>query len=174
MNIKNTVVIHPSGDDSTQFLRLVYGRWPARALEVEDSALTEFLGNYRVVAMGHGFQCGLFDASYKCILSDEHASALKKGVENVFIWCYASDFMRAHDLKGFATGMFISEVREADFFGVPASEDEINASNDLFASIVGDCLHFPSATIYERVLRDYVIPGNKVVEYNRARMYLSA
>jgi hypothetical protein len=172
--LANAVVIHTRGDDTTYFLRPIYERWPAVAVDAEDNALAEYLSKYRVIAMGHGGSDGLFDAGYQCILHAGHVEALRHKSDNVFIWCYASEFMRSNQLRGFATGMFISETREAAIFGIEASEDEIKNSNELFASILGDCLHLSSAAIYSRVLGEYSISGNKIVEYNRERMYFAA
>jgi hypothetical protein len=36
----------------------------------------------------------------------------------VFIWCNADQFMKRHQLRGFYSGMFISEVQEALMYGI--------------------------------------------------------
>ena len=43
---------------------------------------------------------------------------LKKKDNSVFIWCNADQFVNRYNLKGFYTGMFISEVMEAVFCGL--------------------------------------------------------
>jgi hypothetical protein len=57
--------------------------------------------NYGNTLFGSGF----------CVSSD-NVEALK-GVDNIYIWCHANKFFDEHNLTGFATGMFISEVGDA-------------------------------------------------------------
>ena len=59
---------------------------------------------------------------------------------NIFIWCYASDFVTKHKLKGYCSGMFISAELEALYHHVEATEEQIYLSNDIFAAALGEAL----------------------------------
>ena len=47
----------------------------------------------------------------------------------VGIWCHAYEFARAEGLHGLFSGMIISEVKEAEEYGIIASRQEILQSN---------------------------------------------
>lgn len=47
----------------------------------------------------------------------------------VDIWCHADEFARAEGLHGLFSGMIISEVKEAEEYGIIASRQEILQSN---------------------------------------------
>ena len=67
----------------------------------------------RIVMMGHGYPHGLF---YSYI--DSKLVYLLKEKECVCIWCNSDQFVNRYKFTGFFTGMFISEVREANFFNI--------------------------------------------------------
>jgi hypothetical protein len=134
--------------------------------------LKKYLKRCRVVAMGHGSPGGLYDADYRNVLHAEHADALSFGVDNIYVWCYASAFLDQHHLKGFATGMFISELEEAWYMGVKTNAEEVEASNTKFVSILRRCLHLPAREVYEAMMNKYKIKDNAVVDYNRDRLVI--
>ena len=79
-----------------------------------------------VLLLGHGSPRGLFDMRYGLVITDADAALLKGRPNLVGIWCYASDYAFAHKLKGFFSGMFISEEPEAWVNGVDAEGEEID------------------------------------------------
>ena len=79
-----------------------------------------------VLLLGHGCPYGLYDLRYGLILDDGDAELLKNRPNLIGIWCYASSYAAKHDLKGFFSGMFISEGVEAGYMGVDATEAEAN------------------------------------------------
>lgn len=113
---------------------------------------------------------GLFGFDH-LLIDESHAELLTHESNNIYIWCNADCYVREHGLKGFATGMFISEPTEAQIFGVPFGLGDITGSNTLFAQIVGNCLDRPSLEIYQTVLKDYFLERNHVCEFNRQRMF---
>ena len=124
----------------------------------------------RVICLGHGLPQGLLGHNCRLIIDDNDAELFRQQTDNIYIWCNADCYVRKHDLKGFATGMFISEPTEAYIFGVEATQEEIEKSNDLFAEIVGASLEMRSKEILEKVLDEYQIADNDVVAFNRNRM----
>ena len=93
-----------------------------------------------VLLLGHGCPYGLYDLRYGLVLTDADAELLKDRPNLVGIWCYASDYASRHGLKGFFSGMFISEEPEAWVNGVDAKAGEIDGKAWDFAGRFGDML----------------------------------
>ena len=121
--------------------------------------------------MGHGLPQGLLGHG-SLVIDEQEVEIFRNQHENIYIWCNADCFLRQYDLKGFCTGMFISEPMEAYIFNVDATERQIEESNNLFADIIGDSLQLPCREIKNRVMELYRIEGNKAVEYNRENMFI--
>jgi hypothetical protein len=88
--------------------------------------------------------------------------------ECVCIWCNADKFVERYKLKGFYTGMFISEVEEAKYFKIDTSQEAVDYSNDLFANLVNryidtDNLHAEVKSLY--------IGECPVIRFNNDRLY---
>ena len=118
-----TLIIHPQ-DPSTTFLNDIYTNIPNKTVvqgRFSKLDVKKMLTKHdRIMMMGHGSQRGLFSISqfkntYGYIIDDEMISLLSKNLNNIFIWCYASQFLMDESVHGFATGMFISEVSCIDF-----------------------------------------------------------
>ena len=70
------------------------------------------------------------DEHDKIIVGHPHSFHLRKhGGNMVGIWCHAYEFARAEGLHGLFSGMIISEVKEAEEYGIIASQQEILQSN---------------------------------------------
>ena len=104
---------------------------PTRA-EV-DAILTE-RPTETLLCFGHGTPRGLFSHDFSGMLIDAESVPLLVNREMIGIWCYASNFGIAHNLRGFFTYMFISNQQECAFnrCGWYANE-VIFAENRLFA-----------------------------------------
>ena len=85
---------------------------PSRA-EV-DAILTE-RPTETLLCFGHGSPTGLFSQDFSGMLIDAESVPLLVNREMIGIWCYASDFGIAHNLRGFFTYMFISNQQECVF-----------------------------------------------------------
>lgn len=85
---------------------------PSRA-EV-DAILTE-RPTETLLCFGHGSPIGLFSHDFSGMLIDAESVPLLVNREMIGIWCYASDFGIAHNLRGFFTYMFISNQQECVF-----------------------------------------------------------
>ncbi len=124
-----------------------------------------------ILLLGHGCPYGLYDLRYGLVLNDCDAELLKDRPNLVGIWCYASSYAEAHGLKGFFSGMFISEGREADYVGVNATEAEANAHAWDFAKRLGDMLRqgLPLADVAGELMDPKHIT-NDLTRYNYTRL----
>ncbi len=101
---------------------------------------------------------------------------LEKKDNNVFIWCNADMFVDRYDLRGFYSGMFISEVGEANYCGLPGmGQDIVDESNYGFCNILSECINETNDVIYEKVKNQYglIAESNPVALYNNNRLYLN-
>jgi hypothetical protein len=101
---------------------------------------------------------------------------LSKKDNSIFIWCNADQFVNFHKLKGFFSGMFISEVGEAYYCGLPGTkQDEVNESNFGFCNLLSECINEPQEVMYHTIKTNYgkIAEENSVALYNHNRLYLS-
>jgi len=136
------LVIHPK-DKTTAFLSKLYeGMDNVRLINEYESrsvinkAIRDAAGD-RIMILGHGCPRGLFwreDDSKpefdKIIVGHQHAYNLREHGANIFMLsCYANEFAEKERIKGFYTGMIISELQEANDNGVETTKEEIEAEN---------------------------------------------
>ncbi len=191
-----TLVIHPD-DRSTDFLKPIYANLTDATIVtggVTKKDVAEMIKTHdRIMMMGHGSPSGLFsvgkfissnpsnlfngmDYGNGYIIDDTMVSLLNEKENNVFIWCNADKFVTKHDLKGFYSGMFISEVSEANYCGLPGTPQEtVDTSNHYFAQLLGEVINDPLKDAYFHVLDNYglLAEGNPVALYNYNRLYLN-
>jgi hypothetical protein len=181
-----TLVIHPK-DRTTDFLKPIYENIPNATVLTEGlkSDVIKLIKEHdRIMMMGHGSPWGLFgvgrfrEGSYysSFIIDNDTVHALIPKKQNVFIWCNADKFVNRHALKGFYSGMFISEVGEATYCGLPdTSQSIVDESNNQFATIVGNLIDKPLYEAYKDIKQQYKVlaEGNPVAQYNYERLYLN-
>ena len=181
-----TLVIHPN-DKSTWFLDVVYKNIEDLTLvtgNVSRSEVKSMIREHdRVMMMGHGSPGGLFSVgqfpSQKnngYIIDTEMVEPLKEKDNSIFIWCNADQFVEKHDLKGFYTGMFISEVGEAMYCGLPKTrQPEVDQSNYSFVEIMGECINNDPTMIHTIAKEKYgeLVDTNPVAKYNHERLYIN-
>jgi hypothetical protein len=178
-----TLIIHPK-DRSTDFLRPIYSGIPDQTLITGGTTrneLHELIKSHdRIIMMGHGYPGGLFSVgqfpAIGSIIGHNEVEYLQ-GKENIFIWCNADKFVRQHGLKGFSTGMFISEVSEAEWCGLPGTKQEVvDESNDTFSQFMSEGLNegLGARDLKENIRDRYGVLSdiNKVALYNNERIYL--
>jgi len=182
-----TLVIHPH-DASTNFLSPIYAgldnvtlvtdSWPQN--QIQEAIQT----HDQVMMMGHGSPSGLFAvgqfptnspfASY--VIGTGMVEALSQKDNSIFIWCNADQFVNRHMLKGFYTGMFISETGEAAYCGLPGTPQYIvDESNHGFVNILREKLQDTRDTslLFEQTSGTYSIIAdiNPVAKYNYNRLF---
>jgi hypothetical protein len=180
----HTLVIHPR-DLTTDFLAPIYYNIPDADVVThgwDDDEIFDGLEIYeRVLMMGHGspnglFSVGNFYTKTPYVIGSHCADLLQQNENNVYIWCNADKFVQRYSLKGFFTGMFISEVAEATYCGVyDTTQDMVDESNNLFAEVLGNCINDDKYHIYKQVRTMYgeIINHNPVAKYNWKRLYVA-
>lgn len=165
-------------DPSTTFLSAIYSGINADVITrntMTPNELNKRIMRYdRIVMMGHGSPRGLFDCRGSFVISKDNVEALRDK-ENIYIWCHANAFVANYGLKGFSTGMFISEVGEAVYCGLsyqPGLGEEIEQSNGLFAEYVGERILESTPTVFNHVRAQYnpTTIETEVVKYNASRL----
>ena len=95
----------------------------------------------RLMCLGHGSSRGLFSHDFKGYIIDRDTTPLLRTREMIGIWCYASDFARLNNLRGFFTYMFISNPQEANAHRCgEVSEDVVFEENRLFSQRVNNLI----------------------------------
>jgi hypothetical protein len=172
-----TLIIHPY-DITTAFLSQIYQNLDNKTVVSRDRSkkrikkLIEI--HDRVIMMGHGspeglFSVGRFPSRNGFVIDKDFIDVLKEKDNNIFIWCHASNFVERYNLKGFSTGMFISELYEAYYCGLPFSKiDSVSESNEVFTKILTESIELSTPEIYENVLTNYgeLSKKNDVANYN--------
>ena len=140
------IVVHPS-DPSTRMLSLIYEGIDNvtffDSYQQRDEILSAIAAAPKdepVLLLGHGGPNGLYDMRYGLLIRDGDAEILRDRPNLVGIWCYASSYAYRHGLKGFFSGMFISEAPEAWVNEVEASAEEIDEKAWDFAGRFGELL----------------------------------
>lgn len=163
-----TLVIHPE-DESTDFLENIYSNIECTVIGdefIDDEYLRELIEDHdRIIMLGHGCPSGLF-GGYGMIIDESHVPLLIKK-EVVAIWCNADQFIKKYNLKGYYTGMFISEVQEASIYGIIANQRDIDRSNYLFATLA--CMYLESDMMMN--IKEKYDTKCPVVDFNRNRLY---
>ena len=178
-----TLVIHPS-DKSTDFLKAVYrdipnckvitgGLW---TWEVDQ----ELQAADQIILLGHGTSSGLLSVGqFKggSYIIDEHSAQYLHGKKVIGIWCYCSDYMKKHGIKNcFASSMFISEVDEANYCGLPGqSKQDIDIQCEYFCDLVGAVVDRPVKQIYNFVSKEFgeAALGCPVARYNHKLLHVA-
>jgi hypothetical protein len=128
-----TLVIHPD-DRSTDFLKLIYQDkdWTVlnNRLDIEMKMAALVKEHDRIVMMGHGCSYGLLGLRQ---FTNPNFIDLLRTKDCVCIWCNADHYVNNVGLRGFYTGMFISEVGEANYFHIDIDQSSVTYSNELFA-----------------------------------------
>ena len=174
-----TLIIHPK-DTSTVFLEPIYEKIENKIV-IQNNCSFEQLINLiethdRIMMMGHGspdglFSVGNFDEGYVIDKNVVHLLKMKK--ECFYLWCNADKFVERYQLKGFYSGMFISEVHEASFCDVDTHQSLVDQSNYSFSKIVSKWAKSNMKNLYENVKLEYskLAEFNDVALYNLKRLY---
>jgi hypothetical protein len=178
------LIIHPK-DQTTDFLKEIYAHINYKTVidgNVSKAELIKLIDIHdQVLMLGHGSPMGLFSKNQftntgSYIIDESVAGSLRKKTNNVFIWCFADQFVKRNGLNGFYSGMFISEVSEAFSWGYYVSNRNlIDESNERFASIVSKHIHQPLDELYENVIQEYGALGqsNQIAKFNMERLFLN-
>lgn len=170
--MKKTLVIHPQ-DSSTDFLKLIYAdkkNWTiVNSCDISKEQLKKLIKKHnRIIMMGHGVPNGLINPKHFGLLIDSSFVPLFRKKETISIWCNSDKFFKPFGLKGFHTGMIISEVREAQIVLGETPLDEIQTLENMqaFARIINKCIDEEPHKMKDYILKNYTFE-DKVTQYNR-------
>lgn len=165
-----TLVIHPK-DITTDFLSDIYSDkdWTVININVSKSFLKKQIKEHdRIVMLGHGTGEGLI--GFKRLIIDSNYVYLLRDKITVCIWCNADNFVKKYNLKGFYTGMIISEMDEANCYSLyETSQANITASNILFATAIKNAID--SDDMLSVVQQKYKKDDNNIVNFNKERIW---
>lgn len=165
-----TLVIHPN-DPSTDFLMYIYSGIECDLLcdyDISEYVVARCISEYdRIICLGHGCSDGLL-GDYGLVVNESHVKILREK-ELICIWCNADQFMNKHKLNGFYSGMFISEVQEAEMYDVECSFYDVEKSNKMFSTLLGGCIDEDNRLT--KMKKTYKLRGNKVADFNSNRLY---
>ena len=150
-----TLVIHPK-DDSTFFLTQSYLNLEATVVTdvyVGKSKLKELIKTHdKIIMMGHGTKDGLISTPKRFVIDSSFVYLLRDKI-CICVWCNANEFFNKYKLKGYATGMVVSELDESYYYGVNCTLKEIDDSNQLFGESLK--LALQSEDVRTKLLESY-------------------
>ena len=123
--------------------------------------------------MGHGTEEGLIaiqNKGYRFIIESSLVYLLREK-KCVCIWCNADQFVEKYKLKGFYTGMIISELEEAYLYSIYPDNEQLAQSNILFADSVKQSIE--SLDILSEVKVIYNSDSNPIILFNKQNLYHS-
>lgn len=166
-----TLVIHPK-NSTTDFLSVIYSDkdWTVINTDASKKLLKEQIKEHdRILMLGHGTEKGLLGFN-KFVIDSTLVYLLREKI-CVCIWCNADIFVEKYGLKGFYTGMIISEHEEAIMYCVPTNSFWISESNTDFALAIKNSIDDENMLEKAKLLYE----GNtSVVEFNRNNLYYKA
>lgn len=176
-----TLVIHPK-DKTTDFLERIYRDIPNKTVVTDSLRRSDILllirTHDRVIMLGHGTPRGLLNMGQfpDClfVVDSQMVSLLSQKKNNVFIWCHADEFVDRFNLKGFYSGMFVSEVEEAKYERMKGiTQNIVDESNIVFSQVLGKNINGSTEQIFDSVIQEYgdITSTNKVAELNHSRLY---
>jgi len=130
-----TLVIHPF-DPTTQDFVLAYKDlgFDVITTNVSKKVLKDSIKSHdHIIFLGHGTSDGLIGFG-RFVIDSKLVYLLRDGSKQFsFIWCNSDQFVDKYGLKGFSTGMIISDTNEAYDIGVIHNSLQILDSNILFS-----------------------------------------
>jgi hypothetical protein len=177
-----TLIIHPD-DRSTDFLKAIYQNIEhdqVVAFHVSKTDLHALIKAHdQIIMLGHGSPSGLFDVHGGGYLIGAPEVELLRDKQLIAIWCHVDKFMERNQLPGLYSGMFISEVGEANYYGIQTTQDEVDESNHSFARLLGAQLiecQCDGLSAWRHVREQYteLAKWNIIAEYNSSRWYYNS
>jgi hypothetical protein len=166
------LIIHPT-DPSTEFLSPIYANLDDKTVVtggITKSELRVLIELHdQVIMLGHGFHHGLlnsgqFQGAGLFIVDDYMAPVLRQKSNGIFIWCHADQYVRTNGLSGLCSGMFISEVGEANLYGYEDMDTGlIDQSNERFAAIMSKWISERLDLIFNGLLVEYSILAKTIL-----------
>ena len=129
--MSNVLVIHPD-DRSTDMLKAVYEGKGFDVItdgSISQGELIKAIEEHdTIIMLGHGTPYGLLAVDKNIgfigyLIHDGHAELLKTK-KTYSMWCHSDAYFERHGMKGFHSGMIISEEMEALMYGIEGYSDK--------------------------------------------------
>lgn len=141
------LVIHPQ-DRTTAVLQILHEGLGARVVagDCSNREMGHLLHHAhmgeRIMLLGHGSDKGLFyrkddtqNVFDKILVGHPQAYMLRRHRGSVIgIWCHADEFAKAEGLHGLFSGMIVSEMSEAEEYGVATDKESMDNTNRIMFS----------------------------------------
>lgn len=140
------IIIHIDKEDDTKVFRHCYTGIKGYFLynptrDVIDFTLKEHPMD-TVMLIGHGSRDGLFGYEPNTMAIDKDNANLLFDRIVIGVWCFAAEFADIHNLRGFFTSMFISNMQEALMFNMYKNlhEEDLPEENERFAKEINEMI----------------------------------
>jgi len=166
------LIIHPK-DSSTDFLSTIYEGLDITLINtnISKSKLKEAIKTHdKIVMMGHGDGYGLYGFN-RYMIDSNLVYLLRDKPNSIYIWCNANEFIARYELKGFHTGMIISEWEEALMYSVVPTKESINESNTMFAKAIKESFHLDPKDMAETAKSLYTTLSNDIIFFNQQNIH---
>ena len=179
-DMKKVLVIHPD-DRSTDMLKAVYegkGYDVINDPSISDDEIVEQIKSHdKIIMLGHGTPYGLISwnrttGEVRYVINDSHAELLKTK-ETYSMWCHSDAFFERHDMKGFHSGMIISEEMEALMYGIVGYSDEDIAESMMpLMYAMHDTIEMEDLQDMKRIILERYNAKDPVTWFNRRNIFI--
>lgn len=179
--MSDTLVIHPH-DPSTEMLQYVYEGHCFDVLEdpnIPQERLKELIALHdTIIILGHGTGAGLAYPSAihglkpgpdgKLFMVDDSFASLLREKRTISMWCFSDRYFRRNRIKGFHTGMIISERQEAELMlgHCPLSDEELRENMVSLSKALSGCIDKSPLEMRSYVL-DHYQGEDPITQFNR-------
>ena len=135
------IIIHPK-DRTTQMLEILYEGIACEKVDttLSNNQLRSILYSAPslepIMLLGHGGEEGLYTREddtkdeFSKLIDHSFSHILKKHSGKIFaVFCHAKSFAEKEHLHGLFSGMIISEMSEAELYGIPTTIEELSKEN---------------------------------------------
>ena len=178
--MKKVLVIHPD-DRSTDMLKAVYegkGYDVINDPKISDEEVVEQIKSHdKIIMLGHGTTYGLISwnrttGKVRYVINDSYAELLKTK-ETYSMWCHSDTFFERHDMKGFHSGMIISEEKEALMYGIVGYSDEDIAESMMpLMYAMHDTIEMEDLEEMKRIILERYNANDPVTWFNRRNIVI--
>ena len=178
--MKKVLVIHPD-DMSTDMLKAIY---EGKGYDVindpaisDDEVVEQIKSHDKIIMLGHGNPYGLISwnratGEVRYIINDSHAELLKTK-ETYSMWCHSDEFFENHGMKGFHSGMIISERSEACAYGIRGYTDEDVAMTMMpLMFAMHDTLEMEDLEEMRRIILERYDADDPITAFNRKNILI--
>ena len=180
------LVVHPI-DITTAVLSTLYKGLESKVVDQNMSKreIEHFLYHSpqreRIMLLGHGSDKGLYSRTDdmipefdRIIVGHSHAYHLRHHNGNIVgIWCHADKFARKEGLHGLFSGMIISDIKEAEEYGIITLQHHIDEANEVMFAKLRKLLddEVPLHEIPERMKALNDKPSSWLTSFNYENFY---